>query len=195
MALRWWYLRRAVPWLTVLACCAAGLAVAAALEQWPEAALVLLPVLLGCCVAAAAFSFDETAIAVVAVTPRGGIWRGATRLAAAGVPLLVWTLLVLAGPGGLPLDRPAWSLLGAGAVAITAGTAALAARHLASPGPALAPGVVLAVTSPVVLTGMLGWEPVYPVGEFPAGVLSFWVSLGLAGVLGCAAALWRDARV
>ena len=48
--------------------------------------------LLACCAAAAAFAYDENALPVVAVTPRGAGWRRANRLGVTLVPLSAWAL-------------------------------------------------------------------------------------------------------
>ncbi|HEX5917514.1 MAG TPA: hypothetical protein VFY76_06640 [Nocardioides sp.] len=183
MAARWWYLRRGVAWPALLGCCVTALVVAALLERWPSTAVVLLPALLACCAAGAGFAFDEHAGAVVAVTPRGGAWRRTTRLGVVLLPLVVWGTVVLARPGDLPLDRWAWWAVGAATVALASGLAALAARReVDSPGSLLASVVAVVVLAPVVVTGFLGWESVYPVSDLPPGVWGFWVVVGAAGV-------------
>ena len=185
-----WYLRRAIPWMALLGCCAGALLLALALDRWPTTALVLLPGLLAACAAAAAFCFDEVSLPVVEVTPRGATWRRTARLAVAGVPLGVWTLFVVARPGDLPLDRSAWWLLGFAAIGLTVGLAALASRHAVNnPGGSLAPAVVLVVISPVVISAFLGWDTLYPIGDFASGVLAFWLAVAGAGALACLAAL------
>jgi hypothetical protein len=75
LSTRLWYLRRGVAWLPVLGGCGAAVVMALLLERWPTTALVVAPSLLTCCAAAAAFAFDEDAVQVVAVTPRGSRWR------------------------------------------------------------------------------------------------------------------------
>ena len=195
MTLVAWYLRRGVPWTPLLGCCAAALLLVVLLDRWPGSALMLLPSLVACCAAAAAFSFDETALPVVEVTPRGGQWRRGARLAAAGVPLLLWTAAVAVRPGDLPLHRPSWWLLGAAAIALTVGVAALASRHaVAAPGGSLAAGVVLAVISPVIIAAFLGWDSIYPVEAFGPGVLTFWLGIGAAGLVTCLLALRPGVR-
>lgn len=195
MTLLVWHLRRGVPWAPLLGCCAAAALVFALLDRWPDSALMLLPTLVACCAAAAAFGFDETALAVVEVTPRGGQWRRGARLAVAGIPLLLWTAAVVLQPGDLPLHRPSWWLVGAAAIALTAGIAALASRQaVASPGGSLAAGVVLVVISPVILAAFLGWDSLYPVDGFSGGVRTFWLGIGVAGLLACLAALRPGVR-
>jgi hypothetical protein len=189
MAPRWWYLRRGVAWPALLGCCGAALAVAAALGRWPSTAVVLLPALLACCAAGAGFVFDERAAAVVAVTPRGGGWRRTSRLVVALLPLTVWGSVVLARPGDLPLDRWAWWSVGMATLALVSGGAALASRReVDAPGSLLASVVAFAVLAPVVVTGFLGWESVYPLADLAPAVWGFWVAVGAGGAAAWAAA-------
>lgn len=180
--MRWWYLRRGVPWLAVLGCCAAAGLLAGLLARWPSSAPVLLPAVLACCAAAATFVFDERPVLLVAVTPRGATWRRTARLAVALVPLGVWAAVVLARPGDLSLHRGGWLLIGFAAVSLSVGAAALASRwEVPSPGGMIAPAVALAVIGPVIVAGFLGWESIYPIGDFPQGVWVFWVAVVLTG--------------
>lgn len=184
--MRGWYLRRAVPWRALLGCCVAAGVVTLMLDRWPSTALVALPALLACCAAAAAFLFDEASLAVVEVTPRGAAWRRTARLAVAAVPVGVWTLLVLARPGDLPLERPSWWLIGAAAIALTAGAAGLVSRgDTPAPGGSLAAVVVLTVLGPVIVTGFLGWDSIYPFDTFGPGVTVLWSAVAVAGVAAC----------
>ena len=191
MAARWWYLRRGVAWPALLGCCAATGALAGLLGRWPSSALVLLPAVLACCAAAAGFVHDEPAGAVVAVTPRGAGWRRTTRLAVVLVPVAAWGVVVVARPGDLPLDRAGWWLVGGAAIALTSGLAACRSRRaIDSPGPALASVVALVVLSPVVVTGFVGWESVYPISGFTAGTWAFWLVVGSCGLV----AWWAAVR-
>lgn len=190
-----WYLRRAIPWMALLGCCLGAVLLAAALAQWPSTSLVLLPALVGCCAAAAAFTFDETALEVVAVTPRGGPWRRTARLAVAAVPLVLWALFVALRPGDLPLARGSWFVVGLAAILVTAGLAALASRHaVASPGGNLAGTAVLVLVSPVIVCGFLDWDSPYPLGDFPGGVLTVWLGIAGVGLLACVAGLRPGVR-
>jgi hypothetical protein len=193
--MRVWYLRRAVPWPALVGCTAAAVVVAAVLGRWPETALLLAPAMLGCCAAAAGFAFDEPVAAIAAVTPRGALWARTSRLLALLVPAPVWLALVLIRPGDLPLDRPLWLLSGTAALVATAGVAAHATlRELPAPGSSLAALVVFAVLAPVVVAMFLGRDSIYPIGEAPAGVRTFWTVVGAAGLLLCASALRPGVR-
>jgi hypothetical protein len=187
---RLWYLRRGVAWLPVLGACGAAAVTAALLARWPDDAFLLAPALLACCAAAAAFVYDEDALPVVAVTPRGAGWRRANRLGVALLPLSVWALVVTLRPGDVHLARSGWWLLGGAAVLLVTGAAALASRRLVpTPGAVLAPVVALAVVAPVTLSGMFSWGTIYPIGDFPDPVRTVWLGVALGGAVAAAVAL------
>ncbi len=190
VTLRWWYLRRAVPWRAVLLPCLGAALLAGGLARWPSTALAFLPALLACCAAAAAFAFDERSVALVAVTPRGAAWRRTARLAVAVVPLGVWSAVVLLRPGSLPLERPGWALIGAAAIVLVVGVAALASRReVPAPGGTLAALIALGALAPLVVSLVLGWPSVYPVVGFDGGIAAFWLVVGGAGAAALAVAL------
>ena len=81
-------------------------------------------------------------------------------------------------------------MVGVAAIALTVGLAALASRHsVASPGGSLASAVVMVVISPVVISAFLGWDSLYPIGEFGSGVLTFWLAVAGIGALASLVAL------
>jgi len=45
------------------------------------------------------------------------------------------------------------------------------------------------VISPVVISAFLGWDSLYPIGEFGSGVLTFWLAVAGIGALGSLVAL------
>jgi hypothetical protein len=190
LSARLWYLRWGVAWLPVLGACGAAAVTAALLARWPDDAFLLAPALLACCAAAAAFVYDEDALPVVAVTPRGAGWRRANRLGVALLPLSVWALVVTLRPGDVHLARSGWWLLGGAAVLLVTGAAALASRRLVpTPGAVLAPVVALAVVAPVTLSGMFSWGTIYPIGDFPDPVRTVWLGVALGGAVAAAVAL------
>ena len=190
MSARFWYLRRSVPWLPLLGACGAATITAFLLARWPHDAFLLAPALLACCAAAAAFVYDEDALAVVAVTPRGASWRRTNRLGVALVPLSLWAVVVSVRPGDVSLVRTGWWLLGGATVLLVVGAAAVASRRLVpTPGMVLAPVVVVAVVAPVTLSGMFSWGSLYPIGDFPDTVRAVWLAAGSCGFLVCAVAL------
>jgi hypothetical protein len=165
------------------------------LVRWPDDAFLLVPALLACCAAASAFVYDEDALLVVAVTPRGAGWRRVNRLGVTLVPLSVWVVVVTLRPGGVPLARSDWLLVGGATVLLVAGSAALASRRLVpTPGALLAPVVALVAVAPVTLAGMFSWGSLYPIGDFPDIVRTVWLGLALAGSVVCAVALRPGVR-
>ena len=195
MSARLWYLRRGVAWLPVLGACGAAAVTALLLARWPDDAFLLSPAVLACCAAAAAFAYDEDALPVVAVTPRGAGWRRVNRLAVTLVPLALWAVVVTLRPGDVSLSRPGWWLLGGATILLVAGSAALASRRLVpTPGALLAPVVALTVVAPVTLSGMFSWGSLYPIGDFPETVRTVWLGVALSGAAACAAALRPGVR-
>jgi hypothetical protein len=181
-----WYLRHGVAWLPVLVCCAAATVTALLEMRWPDVAGVLAPTVLACCAGAAAFAYDEAALPVVAVTPRGAGWRRTARLGVALLPLSVWAVVIALRPGDVALVRPGWWLLGGATLVLVAGSAALASRRLVpTPGALLAPVVALAAVAPVTLTGMFRWGSLYPIGDFPHAVRTVWLGVALVGLAVC----------
>jgi hypothetical protein len=149
-----------------------------------------MPAVLACCVGAAAFVYDEAALPVIAVTPRGAGWRRSARLGVALVPLSVWALVVTLRPGQVPVARTGWWLLGGAAILLVVGSAAVASRRLVSaPGVLLAPVAVLAVIAPVTLSGMFTLGSLYPIGDFPRAVWAVWLVVAAAAVVVCVAGL------
>lgn len=188
--MRFWYLRRAVPRAAPLGCLVAAVVVTLLVNQWPGIALVGLPLVVATCAAAAGFAYDEPAAAVAAVTPRAGWWRGSARLIAALGPLLMLLVLLASMPGELRLDRGGWWLIGVAFVSLAVAPAAWAARsQVGRPGGAVAGGAVLLGIAPVVVTLMLGWEPIYPLGEFPGWAQALWTVAAMLGGAGCGTAM------
>jgi len=192
---RLWYLRRGVAWLPLSGACGAAAIVTVILAWKPEDAFLLAPALLACCAAAAAFAYDEAALPVVAVTPRGAGWRRANRLAVTLVPLTLWAAVVTLRPGDVALSRPGWLLLGGATVLLVVGSAALASRRLVpTPGALLAPVVALTAVAPVTLSGMFSWGSLYPIGDFPDAVRTVWLGVALSAAVVCVVALRPGVR-
>ena len=190
-----WYLRRAVPWAVLLGCAVTALLVGLALARWPEAALLLLPILVACFATAATFSFDERALSVVEVTPRGGPWRRSLRLGVGVSPVAAWLLALTVDVGGLPMRLGDWGLVGITAVVVAAGAASvLSAREVASPGGLLAPWVVLVLCAPVVVSLFLGVDQVYPYDAMGSTRTIGWVGAGIAGLLAAGVSLRAGVR-
>lgn len=190
MTTRLWYLRRGVAWLPLLGSCGIATVLAVLLARWPDDAFLLAPAVLACCAAAAAFVFDEAALSVVAVTPRGAGWRRVNRLAVMVVPLAVWAVVVALRPSDTALSRPGWWMLGGATVLLVVGAAALASRRLVTtPGALLAPVVTLLAVAPVTVSWMFSWGSFYPIGDFPDPVRTIWLGVAASGSVVCALAL------
>ena len=195
MSARLFYLQRGVAWLPVLGSCGVATVAALLMVRWPGNAFLLAPAVLACCAASAAFVYDEDALAVVAVSPRGAGWRRVNRLVVASVPLALWAVVVALRPGDVSLSRPGWWLLGSATVVLVAGAAALASRRLVpTPGAVLAPMVALAAVAPVTLSGMFSWGSIYPIGDFPDAVRTVWLGVALGAAVVCAVALRPGVR-
>lgn len=192
---RLWYLRRAVPWIALLGCATAAVTVGLVVERWPASALMLLPILLACFVVAATFSFDERALAVVEVTPRGGSWRRSLRLGVGLVPVAAWLLALAVDPGDLPLGLGDWGLVGMAAVVVgVAAASLLSGREVASPGGVLAPWVVLVLCAPVVISLFLGVGQIYPYGDMGETRAAWWGAAAIGGALVAAVSLRPGVR-
>lgn len=178
-----WYARRGVSWVPLLACLFLVVVVALLLRQWPSSQFVLLPAALAVCAAATGFVFDESATAVVTVTPRGAGWRRTARCLVALLPASVWTaVMVTLDRQEIQVDRGDWLLAGLGCQLIALGAAALTSRRgVAAPGSAVASVLVLLVLAPLVVGPMAGWDPVLPLEPFPDWVTWFWFTTALLG--------------
>ena len=150
-----WYLRRAIPWMALLGCCAA--ATPARRRPGPAGRTTR------CGPAPRAGGLlrrlpppspsTRSPSPVVEVTPRGGdvASYGAPRRRLS-CPSLVWALVVAVRPGDLPLCAASWFLVGLAAIALTAGARRprLPPRHRHA-GQLARLDVVLAAISPVVI--------------------------------------------
>lgn len=186
--MRLWYAGRAVPWAALLVCAALAAALTGAMNLWEQTTAALLPMTVAATAAAAGFLFDDHAVAVTSVTPRGQRWGRTTRLALGSLPVAAWLLLVALLPGSVPLETTGWWLIGAGACLLAAGVAGLAARRQQSrPGGQVAAMLALLVIVPLVVGPFLDWEPVFPIGEFPGWAWGLWTGIAAAGATMCLA--------
>lgn len=178
-----WYLRRALPWPSLLGGLVVGTVLLLAVHRWESATGAALPVIALLAAAGAAFGYDEPALAVTGVTPRGARWAPASRYVAGLVPPLAGLGLLMLAPG--EVDVAGWALVVAGigaAVLMLAGVAS--ARQVARPGAAVAGLVVLAGLAPLAMGPMLDLPSVYPAPALTPGVTVFWVVLAAGAVAG-----------
>lgn len=192
--MRLWYARRAVPWAAFWACLALAAGLAGAIQVWERAAWLLLPTVLAAVAAASGFSFDDRAVSVTSVTPRGGRWSRLVRLAVAGLPVLAWGALVATLPAEVPVDTGRWWLIGLAGCLLAAGLGSVAVRaRVARPGGQVATVLALLVLVPVVMGPFLRWDPLFPVGDFPDRVLGVWLGLAALGLVLVAVGLRQTA--
>ena len=190
-----WYAVRAIPRVDVLACLCLAAALLTTLHLWTDAAAMLLPMALTVTAAASAFAFDDPAVAVTAVTPRAR-WARVVRLLTAGVPVLLWGVLLLVIPSVVVLDDARWWLVGLAVCLLAAGAGAVAAsRQQPRPGAMVASALALLMLLPLLVGPFLGWDSLFPLGPFPAGVLVFWAAVAGLGLTLCLVALALGARV
>lgn len=190
----WWYARRATPWSVQLVSLVLLGLVSASLHRWGPEAWLLLPLGLAIAASACGFLFDEDAAQVAAVTPRGGRWAPTIRIATSVVPLGAWALVAATLPEALAIDLAGWLLAGTAAGLLAVGVSALAHRlGVPRPGGQIASAVVLLVTMPLVLSPMLGWQPVFPSGDFPGWLTAMWAGIGGVGLTLLAGVLAADA--
>jgi hypothetical protein len=189
-----WYLRRAISWPLLLGWTAASAACTLAALAWHRWAGLGLPLATVAAVAAASFAFDDPALAVTAVAPRGP-WARRRRAGVAVVPpLLVWGVIV-----ALPVeDRGSlgdWALT-IGGLGVAAVGACLAAGSLpvARPGPEVAAAVVLGGLAPLVAGRLIEMGVAYPQPQLSAGWRALWLSLAVVGAGLAAFGLRRSAR-
>jgi len=194
--MRLWYARRGISWVPFLACLLLAAVLAAVGNQWPGTLFLLLPVSLACSAAAVGFVFDESATAVVAVTPRGAGWRRTTRCLIALIPAAAWVSIVATlDRDEVGVDRAGWLLAGLGTQLVALGLAGLAARRgVPTPGSLVASLLVMLVLAPLVVGPFTGLEPVFPIGPFPGWVTAFWTGTALLGAGLLTRAVWPRLR-
>ena len=194
--MRWWYLRRGVPWPAVTGCCAVVLALSASAFRWPSTAVVSLPFGLAAAAAASGFLLDEVAAPVVEVTPRANEWWSGTRYAAAVLPLTLWWGVVLWLPETTRGDVSGWLLAGTAGCLLAVGAASTASRAgTGRPGAALATTIALATAGPLAVGPLLGLSAPYPFPGAGAWVTWFWAAAGLVALVLLSRPWWRRPRV
>lgn len=188
----------AVPWPLVAVCCVVVPCLMAVTAAWPDVVWPLQGTAVGLLAAAAAWSMDERAAAVVDAMPRGLAWRTAARSAAV-VPLsVVWTVSVVVAGDRLP-DHTSLFVV-QGLAALVAGVAVATARRaagVATPGLVLAPAVLAAVAMLALVRPMPERIPLFPLWEdqeaWARSAAIWWTALAASALL-LAAALTGDGR-
>jgi hypothetical protein len=154
---------------------------------FPAAATVLLPICFALLAAAAAFTLDEPASAVVDVTPTGSVRRTGIRAVALLAPLAVGVLVVLAAAfHGLALPWTAAGLALAGNVLLGFAAACLVRTRTGEPGAAVSTAVVLVLMAPGLVPQVARWVRTFPApgAGGPSSEPVWWIVLA-----GCAVAI------
>jgi hypothetical protein len=154
---------------------------------FPAAATMLLPVCFALLAAAAAFTLDEPASAVVDVTPTGPVRRTRIRAVALLAPLAVGALVLLAAAlRGLALPWSAAGLALAGNVLLGFAAACVARTRTGEPGAAAGAAVVLVLMAPSLVPQVARWVRTFPVpgADEPPSDPVWWIVLA-----GCAVAI------
>ena len=130
---------------------------------FPAAATALFPICFALLAAAAAFTLDEPASAVVDVTPTGPARRTRIRALALLAPLAAGALVLLAAAiRGLALPSAAAGLALAGYVLLGFAAACVARTRTGEPGAATATAVVLVLMAPSLLPQVDRWLRTFP---------------------------------
>jgi hypothetical protein len=154
---------RAGAWPAVVGVSGVAVVVGGCGAAFPAAATALLPVCFALLAAAAAFTLDEPASAVVDVTPAGPARRTAIRAVALLAPLAAGVLVLLAAAGrGLTLPWAAAGLALAGNVLLGFAAACVARTRTGEPGPTAGTAVVLVVMAPALVPQVARWVRTFP---------------------------------
>jgi hypothetical protein len=127
------------------------------------AATMLFPICFALLAAAAAFTLDEPASAVVDVTPTGFARRTGIRAVALLAPLTAGALVMLAAAlRGLALPWAAAGLALAGNVLVGFAAACVARTRTGEPGAAAGAAVVLVLMAPSLVPQIARWVRTFP---------------------------------
>ena len=155
---------RAGAWPAVLGVTGVAVAVGGCGAAFPAAATMLLPICFALLAAAAAFTLDEPASAVVDVTPAGLARRTSIRALALLAPLVAGTLVLLAAAmRGLALPWAAAGLALAGNVLLGFAAACVGRTRTGEPGAAAGTAVVLVLMAPSLVPVVARWVRTFPV--------------------------------
>ena len=178
---------RAGAWPAIAGISGVAVVVGGCGAAFPAAATVLLPICFALLAAAAAFTLDEPASAVVDVTPTGPVRRTGIRAAALLAPLAAGALVMLAAAlRGLALPWPAAGLALAGNVLLGFAAACVARTRTGEPGAATGTAVVLVLMAPSLVPQAARWVRTFPApgAGGPSSDLVWWIVLAV-----CAAAI------
>jgi hypothetical protein len=177
------YAARAVPWGLVALACALVPALMAITAAQPETMWPLQGMAVGLLVAAAAWSMDERAAAVVDTLPRSLAWRTGAR-AAAALPLAgVWIAAVVVADDRLPDHRALFVQQGLAGLLLGVAVATWRRdRGEAVPGQAIAPAALGLIATLALVRPFPDRLPLFPLWDGEAWRLSAALWWGLAVV-------------
>ena len=154
---------RAGAWPAVAGLSGVAVVVGGCGAAFPAAATVLIPICVALLAAAAAFTLDEPASAVVDVTPTGPARRTRIRAVALLAPLAAGALVLLAAAlRGQALPWAAAGLALAGNVLLGFATASVLRTRTGEPGPAAGTAVVLVLMAPSLVPQVARWVRTFP---------------------------------
>jgi hypothetical protein len=149
------------------------------------AATMLFPICFALLAAAAAFTLDEPASAVVDVTPTGRARRTGIRAVALLAPLTAGALVILAAAlRGLALPWAAAGLALAGNVLLGFAAACVARTRTGEPGAAAGTAVVLVLMAPSLVPQVARWVRTFPApgADGPSSDPVWWTVLAVCAV-------------
>ncbi len=154
---------RAGAWPAVAGVTGVAVVVGGCGAAFPAAATVLFPICFTLLAAAAAFTLDEPADAVVDVTPTGAARRTRIRAVALLAPLAAGALVLLAAAmRGLALPWPGAGLALAGNVLLGFAAACVVRTRTGEPGAATGTVVVLVLMTPSLVPPIARWVRTFP---------------------------------
>ena len=178
---------RAGAWPAVAGVTGAAVVAGGCGAAFPAAATMLLPICFALLAAAAAFTLDEPASAVVDVTPTGPARRTTIRAVALLAPLAAGALVMLAAAlHGQALPWAAAGLALAGNVLLGFAAACVARTRTGEPGATAGTAVVLVLMAPALVPQAARWVRTFPApgAGGPSPDHLWWTVLAL-----CAAAI------
>ena len=176
---------RAGAWPAVVGVSGVAVVVGGCAAVFAAAATTLLPVCFALLAAAAAFTLDEPASAVVDVTPTGPVRRTRIRATALLAPLAVGALVMLAAAmRGLALPWAAAGLALAGNVVLGFAVACVVRTRTGEPGAAAGTAVVLLLLAPSLVPEVTRWVRTFPApgAGGPSADTVWWIALAVCVV-------------
>jgi hypothetical protein len=176
---------RAGAWQAVAGVSGVAVVVGGCGAAFPAAATMLFPVCFALLAAAAAFTLDEPASAVVDVTPTGPVRRTRIRAVALLAPLTAGALVMLAAAmRGLALPWASAGLALAGNVVLGFAAACVVRTRTGEPGATAGAAVVLMLMAPSLVPQVARWVRTFPApgAGGPSSDQVWWIVLAVCVV-------------